>query len=578
MSKSKNENEEFNKKHPSEKNSEALDKSEAVSDESENVLEKAEDPIEKANAGISVKPEKKSDESKDKKSKKIEGGRSKRLKHGTLSVVFTIFFVAAVVLINVVFNLVLDRFDISADLSDQSIYSIDESTEEYLAEIDDSVSFIVTADQTAFENSYEYYKQVSEITKKFAAANGRFTLEYKDLDENPSFYSSYGATLSAASIIVQSENTGRYVILTSSDYLSPKYYFQGEEISYSQFTTMYNMGYSSYMSAEYYTAAEQSLLTAVMSVTDTDPVRVAFVTGYGMSESSIPSSLQSLLTSNAYTVETLDIELAEEIDSDIDYLIIYAPIYDYSEDKLNLIDIWLDNGGNYDKNLMYIPASTVDILPNLNALLQDWGMQLESGRVYQTDSNYSIIGNKFYQYFEIDSDTYGTKTDVSTKSTFGGYMNPITLLFEEYSNYYVQSIVKSYDGAVVVPFESEDWDINQAEDYDSYVVAAESAKYYYDSNNEKHISKLIVVSGETFVSDDCLTSPSYNNADLLLDIFNVSSGKDDIKVSVTPVVFGATTFDISGAQAQAITIVFAAAIPILIIVIGIVVIIRRKRR
>ena len=149
--------------------------------------------------------------------KKPASGKGKRIKHGALSIVFTVIFVAAIVLINVIFNMVLDRFDITADLTDKSLYSIEDGTAEYLAGLDDSISIIITADETAFENSYEYYKQVSEIAKRFAASNPRFVIEYRDLDENPTFSAKYGNTLSMGSIIVESAKTGRHVIVTDEE-------------------------------------------------------------------------------------------------------------------------------------------------------------------------------------------------------------------------------------------------------------------------------------------------------------------------------------------------------------------------
>lgn len=511
---------------------------------------------------------------KPEKSKK-PSSKGKRLKHGALAVVFTVFFVAAVVLINVIFNMVLDRFDIAADLSDKSFYSISEETSSYLAGLDDEISIVVTAEEEPFESSYEYYKQVSEITKRVAGANPRFTLQYLDLDENPTFYSKYGNNLNMGDIIVESAKTGRHVIVTGQDYLSPKYYVNGEETTAAEYQMYYQMGYGQYVSVEYYAAAEKCLLSAIMNVTNEDPVRVAFLVGYGVNAA--PDALSSLLEDNTYTVETIDIQNVETIDSDIDFAVICAPLYDYTTDDINKLDMWLDNGGKYDKNLMFIPSVQVDEMPNLNKYLNDWGLSLGSGFVYQTNTDYGFSASPTYQQLQLDDSDYAEGIDVNTKSTQGDGLKPITLLFDEYSNYQTQSIISSYDGAVIAPFDRGDWDPSQAEDSGSYIVAAEAYKSFYDQL-DPHRSRIFVIGGEYFVDATFLTSTYLNNADIILSIFNNASGKEDVEVTVVPQVFGAATYEITGSQAQLITIIFAVIVPLVVIAVGVVVIIRRKRR
>ena len=510
--------------------------------------------------------------------KKPGSGKGKRLKHGALSVVFTVIFVAAVVLINVIFNMVLDRFDIAADLTDKALYSIDETTAEYLAGVDDTISIIVAAEETAFENAYEYYKQVSEIAKRFAAANSRFVLEYRGLDENPSFYAKYGNTLTDGSIIVESEKTGRYVVVTSTDYLSPKYYIinpnsgQTEETSYEMFSYYSQFGLA--YNVEYYAAAERSLLSAIMNVTNENPVRVAFLTGYGASDNT--SYLGKLLDINAFIVETLDITKVERIDSDIDFVVIYAPLYDYSNDDINKLDMWLDNGGQYGKNMLYIPSVQVDEQPHLNAYIKEWGLSLGSGFVYQKNTDYGSIEKPTYQQLSLENSDYIDGVDTTTKKTWGDGMKPLTLLFDENSIYSTHAIVSSYSGAVVAPFDMADWD-GTSEESGSFVVAAEANKVRYDSM-DPYYSRVFVISGQWFVDEFFLSAAALNNADIMLNIFSVATGKDDVEVFITPQVFGVNTLEITGSQSKAMTIVFAVVIPLLVVAAGVVVIIRRTRR
>ena len=325
--------------------------------EEEKEVSQEETPAEEISETLEASPTLEEAAANDKKEKPVKeksaSGRGKRLKHGALSVVFTVIFVTAIVLINIIFNMVLDRFDIAADLSDNSMYSIDTTTSDYVAGIQDNVTIIVTAEETTFENAGAYYKQVSEIVKTFAASNPKMSAQYLDLDSNPAFYSKYGATLTTGSIIVESEKTGRNVIITPSDYLSPKYSFNGNEITADEYSMYYQLGYGStgMLTIEYYAAAERCLLSGIMSVTDESPVRVAVLTeDYGASS---PSALISMLEANTYIIEEMKITSVETIDADFDLVILYAPIYDLSNDDLNKIDMWLDNGGRYVEHHRY---------------------------------------------------------------------------------------------------------------------------------------------------------------------------------------------------------------------------------
>ena len=120
--------------------------------------------------------------------KKDEGGkakkphknpfRNKKFKYGGLSILFTVIFIVAVVLVNVIITLLGDRFMPAADLTDSGLYSIEQSTVDYLKTITDEVTLTVTSEESAFTGSSSYYYQTNEILKKIAAANSNITLQY----------------------------------------------------------------------------------------------------------------------------------------------------------------------------------------------------------------------------------------------------------------------------------------------------------------------------------------------------------------------------------------------------------------
>ncbi len=540
---------------------------------------------EKGSEKIEENSEAKAEENPPQKKKPLTAakqGKRKRIKRGALSVVLTVIFVVGIVLLNVIFNMVLDRFDFSADLTDNAVYSIQDSTAKYLSELNDSIEIIVTEDKTVFENStvsdVRYGKQVSEIINRFSVAGSSVNVEYKALESNPSFYSEYGTDLTNRDIIVKSKNTGRYVILTADEYLSPKYYFNGEEVSAAEYNQyyMYYGGYGGYFRTEYFGAAEKCLLSAIMNVSDQNPVKAAVITeDYG---GAVPEALVELIKANTFTCEEIKISTVESIPSDYDFLILNGPLYDLTNDDLNKIDKWLDNGGKLGKTFFYFASASADVLPNLNSYLKEWGIEVQSGYIYQTNENYGHQLSPTYQELEIKDSEYSGGIDTKTKATYGDGLKAVNRLFDESGAYKTTAIVSTYEGAVIAPFDGlQDFDPSTAGQSGSYDVIVESNKVVYEGADGTY-SRVYAAGSDLFINAVFLQSQYANNSDIILNIFTTAAGKDKVEVDVTPQSLTNAGIEITAAQTRGITIVFAAVVPLLVIAAGVVVIVRRKRR
>ncbi|MBQ9947504.1 MAG: Gldg family protein, partial [Oscillospiraceae bacterium] len=153
--------------------------------------------------------------------KKAKKFNVRNFKHGTLSVVLTVVFIAVIVLVNVIVGLVSERFDTSADLSGSSIYSIDEKTEKFVKKLETDVTITVLNSEADFEAMGQVYKQVNEILKKMHLANERISIDYLVLDQNPNFSSKFkGETLEENYIVVECPETGRYRIIAGDSYIT----------------------------------------------------------------------------------------------------------------------------------------------------------------------------------------------------------------------------------------------------------------------------------------------------------------------------------------------------------------------
>ncbi len=504
---------------------------------------------------------KKDDGGKTKKSHK-NPFKNKKLKYGGLSILFTVIFIVAVVLVNVIITLLGDRFMPAADLTDSGLYSIEQSTVDYLKTVTDEVTITVTSEESAFTGGSTYYYQTNEILKKIAAANSNITLQYIDVVSNPGFIANYTETITSNEIMVESKATKRVKVLTYEDFLS---------ITYNEtYLNYYGIKQPEKVEAN----AEQAVVSAIMNVTDTDPVKVAVITGYGETENTV---LQSLLETNSYVIESVNITLTDKISEDYDFVFIFGPDKDYSVADISKLDTWLDNGGNFGKNLIYVNNPKLGGSPNLDGLLDQWGLKVEKGLTYQTDENYTYSGMNTYQVLSVPDTNFSTFTNSSP--VHGYNMSAITTKWENggYGNMSTQSILDTYDGAVIKPQDSGDnWTPDSDTARKQYSVIMQSAKTKYEGTTP-YTSRIVAIGGMEFLNTSFLQTASVNNSQLIMNIFNVSCDKEE-GITLTPKSYNTTTFEITDAQKNGLVIGFVIVLPLILIAFGIVIWVKRLHK
>lgn len=489
--------------------------------------------------------------------------KNKKLKYGGLSILFTVIFIVAVVLVNVIITLLGDRFMPAADLTDSGLYSIEQSTVDYIKTITDEVTITVTSEESAFTGGSSYYYQTNEILKKIAAANSNITLQYIDVVSNPGFIANYTETITSNEIMVESKNTKRVKVLTYEDFLS---------ITYNQqYLNYYGVKQPEKIEAN----AEQAVVSAIMNVTDTDPVKVAVLTGYGETENTV---LQNLLKTNSYVIESVNITLTDKISEDYDFVFMFGPDKDYSVADISKLDTWLDNSGNFGKNLVYVSNPKLGESPNLDGLLDQWGLKVEKGITYQTDENYTYSGMNTYQVLSVPDTDFSKFTN---NSPVHGYnMSAVTSKWENQSgngNISIQSLLKTYDGAVIKPQDSGDnWTPESDAKRTQYSVIMQAVKTRFEGTTP-FSSRIVAVGGIEFLNSSFLQTASVNNSQLIMNIFNVSCNKEE-GITLTPKSYNTSTFKITDAQKNGLVVGFVIVLPVLLIVFGIIIWVRRLHR
>lgn len=516
--------------------------------------EKAEDISKEAEASEAAETVKKTAPSK----KTAMRFNKRSFKRGALSVVLTVVFIASVVVLNVIVGIISDRVNTSADLTAGGIYSLDEKTENYIKDtLSSDVTITVLNSEKTYEEQDTSYKQVNEILKKMEMQSAHIDIEYLDIDQNPNYTSKFkGETLAANYIVVECEKTGRHKIISPYEYFS------------------FNQSYLQYYGAYIVEGSniEQETVSAMMYTTSDRLVRVAFAEGYNESEGS--SALKTLLSRNGYEVETLSLATTAEIDSGIDYVVVFAPTIDLDKSQLAKLDKFLDNNGNFGKNVVYFASVDQPKTPNIDDFLADWGLKVGYDVVGQADENYLMSANTRYAHLQQICDTDYTSTVYGTRLyTYGMYLRPVYLLDSGKGDRTV--LMNTYDNAYLFPLDKEladEFDYDKAETgiFNDVVVSQRTT----ESNS---LSRVCAVGSDMLSATGMMSYTNSNNAEFFVGMWNYISGREQgmtIKAkSLVP-----ATFEMNVKTANTLSILLCIIVPICVIVLGIVIWVRRRHR
>lgn len=510
------------------------------SPEIENAAEKSEEISEKAAENDTGKPDRKSIR-----------------KHGTLSVAFTVAVLAGIVLLNVFVGIISDKFGAKADLTSTGLYSLDPKTENYLENFQKTdVSITVLSPEKSFSDMGLYFKQVCEILDKIDKKSDHITLDYIDLMKNPTYASKYSSEqLSESSIIVENKQNGRYKVLTQNDYFG----LDNEMAAYYYYYYGYILGSS----------IEQSALSAIMYVSDENPVKVAFLEGFNESDS---SALKNLLSKNGYDVESVNLIKTVEIDESFDFAVIYAPLADYDSSSLEKLDKFLDNGGKYGKNIYYFASTSQPKTPNIDSFLSDWGLSVGFSAIGQSNSEYRILINSqqtAYAHLQqiVESDYYKGGDGY----TMGADLRPVYTL--ERSKNTLEVLMKTYEGAFLFPLDAdENFEFEEAETgvFNDVVMSVKTG-------SDGAESRVCAVGSDQLSGSYFFSYQNADNTDFFIDLFNSVSGKEN-GLNITPKSVSNITFDMQESTANTLVIILCIVLPAAIIVLGIAVWIRRRHR
>ncbi len=511
----------------------------------------------------------------------------KKLKFGSMSAVTIILVIAVVIAANIVCSLLTQRYPMKIDLTPDNRHEISQESIDALAAVDKDVEIIVTTTEDYFamlganyENMfYQYYGAVvecpydiiPEILEKYSvyaeAGKGSIDVEYVNITKNPDVVTElnkyYNGEITEGGIVVKCGERVKYI--TPDEVVAM--------VTPSQNSTQTNIVMTF--------TGESVLTSAVKAVSDANPVRAAFVSSmngsgiFDQTHSSIKVSLMNFMSKNGYDCVEIDIGTDALNTEDYDVIVVPAPSIDFTPDIITKLGDFLYNGGNYERDLIYVQNGYATQLPNISEFLAEWKIQIEPSVIIDNENmvqaGISAIGQMTYApTLEIaDTETVGAVAN-ATLPIIAPQARPITVLSKN-NETVVKEVIKSAASSELYTGEDE------AGEKGAFNVVVKARKE--TSSGLEIIGSDVLVIGSPFMLDSAVLAGNntYNNANVILNVINETTGKEASAV-IPEKTFDQYTLSLTQGTARIILVVVVVVIPLLIGVAGLCVLLWRKNK
>ena len=499
------------------------------------------------------------------------------LKRGSYSLVITVMVIVAAIVVNIVTGALNDRFVLEFDMTADKNNSINIDNIEFIKNIKDKVNITVCSAEENYssymgyfaqqynvndEEAYVYYDQTVKLINKYDDYNKNITIEFIDpqLAEFSKITEKYGTDgLAYGDIIIECEKDGK-----------AKHKIVGFEDIYSLYEDTSGYGYT--FSTVEGNKIETALSGAIDFVTSDKTKKVAVITGH--SSTDYTKSYLSMLKENNYEYTLLEDKIVNGISADYDAVIIPCPSRDFIGSELDGISEFLDNDGKLGKGLIFIADATAPYLPELYDFLEQWGIAIDEGILFATDTNHHLPEDP------TTLGSYALGEDDMLKGMqlcLSGVNVPMYAAFESDNGIKTQTLMGTAESTVAAPKGTKPgW--NGADKYEGkvYSTVIEAVKEDYDDDNNPIMSYVTAFSSSDFLESEYNEYPDFSNKEIVFAVSERAVGEEESDISFVSKQITNEYFTVTEDSAELMRTIFMIILPILTIIAAIVVYFRRK--
>ncbi len=507
------------------------------------------------------------------KTKKKKKRVSRRARYGVTAAASAVVVTVAVLLLNLLADVLENRFPLTLDLTSDGMYTLSEESVKLATGLTKNVQVVIFSGESAFSNPSTGYEVYDTLLSQFyntiqqyrLRSNGKLTYRFIDLDNNPTLASRY-----------EEYDVGSGSIL----------FLCGDRSQTMTINDLYtqNVDYNTYTAT--YTSEVERMVAAKVNLVSTDVIKKAAVlTGHGEQDELI-QSVTDVMENNGCEVTNLDITASAEPQEDTSIFVIVAPGEDYTPQEVAKLREWLDNGGKRERDLLvftgYRSACT-----NLFSFLEDsYAIRVENAIVCETDAMNVYNRNPYYVYGDIAATDF--TGDLGEKRVLTPFTRQLTLLGDtdkEKSSYTIPLVtygesaklqsLASMNGEEGAPTGEESLYLGTS--YPLIGAAYTTSRVYNNNDGGYYTTDVLVFGSELFLYSGLLqTVSSAFNEDCFLNTFRGLTGLESV-ITVSSRDLHTETLDFGNSVTPVVLLIlFVVVLPLLMIAAAIAVFLRRR--
>lgn len=458
----------------------------------------------------------------------------------------TLVMVIVLVLV-IVLNLVVNKMNITVDLSSDQKFTLTEESKKLANGIKDKI--------TMYYMCQDGNEQV-QIEKVLDQYNGLGTIEV--VDKDPVIYPNFSKTytqdeIQSNDVIVVNETNGRSKVVSASDMLI-------EDVDYTTYQKVYTLD------------AEGQLTAALQNVTSQASVKMYYTSGHN--ETQMSASFTDILTKSNIDFGELATASVSAVPEDCKILMINSPQYDFSDDEYNVISEYLKNGG---KAMFFLNAVAADKMENYYKILSDYGVNVVDGYVMDSkasmNENYPMLlvplveehditagVTDNVQVMEPTSKGMTTQSDVRSTLTVTSFLQTTETAFSKVDP--TSQKLNKEENDIAGPF-SVALDIKDT--------------YTENTKGSGNATEIVVFGSGNFIASDFIATNQYGNRQMILSTLTLLSGTETNTLAVPTRSLSEESVMIKESDRIFFTVLLVVLVPLFLLGTGFVIWFRRRK-
>lgn len=481
----------------------------------------------------------------------ISGLKTKNMKNGSYSILFSVAVIAIAIIINLIVGEIPSQYT-KFDLSDQKLYSVGSQTKKMVKALKDDVTiYYIAQNEESSSNDPALVGYIDKMLERYKDLSSRVKVVKKDPVLNPSFTAEY----------TQEEVLENSLIVVSGEKSKVLQF-------YSLFETQMNQqtGQEEIMGFD----GEGQLTSAISYVTSKDLPVLYQTEGHG--ETALGASFTDLIEKENMELGSLNLLTEKEIPENAAGIVISAPTTDFSKEETKKVISYLENGGK----AMIVSRYTSEKMTNFKSILDSYGVKTAEGIVLEGDAQHYVSKPNYllpeYGQTDITADMATNNRNVVLISSQG-----IQLLEKYRDTLVIEPLLSTSDSAfskinveTSTTYEKEKNDI--AGPFHLGVTISEPV-------GENKQTQVVYYATETILDEQLNQQVSGGNAELFMNsLIWMSKGDESSSVSIASKSLQLSPLTLNQSDINLWTLVTLILIPGVFIIGGFVIWYRRRKK